>query len=63
MEEKAVPSNQWARIIGHEPGFTYGVYNPHGLSLAKAQEIIGLIEYPHVDLKQPAEIYGTSPRL
>lgn len=63
MEEKAVPSNQWARIIGHEPGFTYGVYNPHGLSLAKAQEIIGLIEYPHVALKQPNAIYGTAGRL
>lgn len=45
MEMAEIPPNIWARIIGHEPGFTYGKYNPDGLTLAKAKEIIERISY------------------
>lgn len=58
MEENSVPANVWARIIGHEPGFTYKIYNPHGLTLAKSREIIELISYPDVEMLIPSEIYG-----
>ena len=63
MEEHGIPSNQWARIIGHEPGFTFGTYNPHGLTLAKKHEIIELIRYPDVPMRPPAEIYGDQQKL
>ncbi|BBE35389.1 tyrosine-type recombinase/integrase [Sphingosinicella microcystinivorans] len=63
MEENSIPANQWARIIGHEPGFTFKVYNPHGLSLPKAKEIIELIDYPEVEFQRPEVIYGDAERL
>ena len=53
MEDHSIPPNQWARIIGHEPGFTYGTYNPAGLSLARMKKIIELIEYPGLTLEPP----------
>ncbi len=54
MEDHGIPPNQWARIIGHEPGFTYGTYNPAGLSLARMRDIIELIEYPGLHFAVPA---------
>ncbi len=44
-EELELPANVWSRIIGHEPGFTYGVYNPTGLTPAKSKKIINRIRY------------------
>lgn len=63
MEENAIPANIWARIIGHEPGFTYATYNPTGLTLRRALEVIELIDYPHVDMPEPASIYGDAAKL
>ena len=63
MENAEVPPNIWARIIGHEPGFTFGTYNPSGLSLLKTQEIINRLRYPGLDLPQPAQLYGTAQKL
>lgn len=53
MERATVPENEWAQVFGHEKGFTYGRYNPDGITLARKQEIIGLIEYPGVVLPSP----------
>lgn len=63
MEEHAIPANVWARIIGHEPGFTYGTYNPTGLTLRRAKETIELIDYPEVNMPIPAEVYGNAAKL
>ncbi len=53
MENAGLPPNQWARIIGHEPGFTYGTYNPHGLTLARMKEIIEVIRYDGLTYQEP----------
>lgn len=53
MENHSIPTNQWARIIGHEPGFTYGTYNPAGLTLDRMKEIIELIDYPGLLFEVP----------
>ena len=53
MENAGLPPNQWARIIGHEPGFTYGTYNPHGLTLARMKEIIEVIRYDGLTYEEP----------
>jgi integrase len=63
MEENAIPANVWARIIGHEPGFTYSVYNPAGLSFQNAKKTIELIDYPDVSMPSPEELYGDEARL
>jgi integrase len=63
MEENNVAASAWARVIGHEPGFTYGTYNPHALSLRRCAEIIELIEYPEVNMRPPAEVYGEAAKL
>ena len=54
MERNRIPVNEWAKMIGHEVGLTYGTYSPHGLTLGRSREIIELIDYPGVDLPQPA---------
>lgn len=46
MERKGVPENEWAQVLGHERGFSYGRYSPNGITLARKAELIGLIEYP-----------------
>jgi integrase len=53
MERKGVPENEWAQVLGHERGFTYGRYNPEGITLARKAELIGLIEYPGVTFPGP----------
>lgn len=63
MEQLGVAPNEWARIIGHEPGFTYGVYSPHGLTLQKKHEIINRLAYRGLALPTPAELYGSADRL
>ena len=50
MERAGVPQNEWAQIFGHERGFTFGVYNPDGITLRRKAEIIGLIDYPGLTL-------------
>lgn len=52
MERAGVPENEWAQVFGHERGFTYARYSPHGITLARKAEIIGQISYP--DLTLPA---------
>lgn len=57
MERAGVSENEWAQVFGHERGFTYGRYSPHGITLKRKAEIISLISYPGVTftkLKQPA---------
>lgn len=49
MERGGVPENEWAQVLGHEKGFTYGRYNPDGITLARKAEIIGLIDYPGLE--------------
>lgn len=63
MEENMIPANVWARIIGHEPGFTYETYNPTGLTLARAREVIELIDYPGVPMPEPSAVYGKGDKL
>jgi integrase len=63
MEENGVAATAWARVIGHEPGFTYGTYNPDALSLRKCAEIIELIDYPEVNMRDPAEVYADAAKL
>lgn len=63
MEENGVQANVWARVIGHEPGFTYKTYNPTGLTLAKSLQTIELIAYPEVPMRPPAALYGNGQRL
>lgn len=50
MERASVPENEWAQVLGHEKGFTYGRYNPDGITLQRKAELIGLIEYPGLEL-------------
>jgi hypothetical protein len=62
MELARVPVGEWAQVFGHERGFTYGVYNPDGITLERAAQIIELIDYPALDLPQisPLERDGTT---
>ena len=53
MERRGVAENEWAQVLGHERGFTYGRYSPHGITLARKAELIGLIEYPDVTFPGP----------
>jgi integrase len=50
MERAGVPENEWAQVFGHERGFTYRVYNPDGVTLARKAELMGLISYPTLKL-------------
>ncbi|WP_310593361.1 DUF6538 domain-containing protein [Pedomonas mirosovicensis] len=59
MEHEQVPADTWARIIGHEPGFTYGVYSPHGLTARKKLQIINKVKYPGLGLPDPDELYSS----
>ena len=52
MERAGVPENEWAQVFGHEKGFTYGRYNPDGITIQRKAEIIGLIAYPGVPLPE-----------
>jgi integrase len=53
MERAQVLENEWAQVFGHERGFTYSVYNPDGISLARKAEIIRIINYPAVAIPHP----------
>lgn len=53
MERAGVPENEWAQVFGHERGFTYGTYNPDGITLGRKADIIALIEYPGVSVPHP----------
>lgn len=52
MERKGVSENEWAQVLGHERGFTYSRYSPHGITLERKAELIGIIEYPEVELPE-----------
>lgn len=54
MERERVPENEWAQVFGHEKGFTYGRYNPDGITLAQKAAIIARIAYPGVNLPEPS---------
>ena len=49
MERGGIPESEWAQVIGHERGFTFGVYNPDGIALERKLQIIKLIKYPGHD--------------
>lgn len=53
MERAGVPENEWAQVLGHERGFTYGRYSPEGITLAQKARLIDLIDYPTVKLPHP----------
>ena len=53
MERAGVPENEWAQVFGHEKGFTYGRYNPDGITLERKAQIISIIEYPGLALPHP----------
>jgi hypothetical protein len=53
MERDRVPENEWAQVFGHEKGFTYGRYNPDGITLEQKAAIIARISYPGVTLPAP----------
>lgn len=46
LEQRGVHQSEVARLVGHEAGFTYGVYSPHGLNLARLKELVELVHYP-----------------
>lgn len=50
MERAGVPENEWAQVLGHERGFTYGRYSPDGIAIQRKAELIGLISYPELVL-------------
>lgn len=50
MERAGVRDSEWAQVFGHERGFTYRVYNPDGITLARKAELMGLISYPTLKL-------------
>ena len=50
MERAGVPMTEWAQVFGHERGFTFRVYNQDGISLQRKADIIGLINYPGLEL-------------
>jgi hypothetical protein len=50
MERAGVLENEWAQVFGHERGFTYKRYNPDGITLERKAEIIGIIDYPGLDV-------------
>lgn len=54
MERARVRENEWAQVLGHEKGFTYGRYNADGITLASKAKIIELIAYPGVKLPEPS---------
>nr|WP_298897659.1 tyrosine-type recombinase/integrase [uncultured Altererythrobacter sp.] len=58
MERKGVSENEWAQVLGHERGFTYSRYSPHGITLERKAELIGLIDYPEVQLPEPPVVRG-----
>ncbi len=49
MERQSVSENEWAQVLGHERGFTYGRYSPNGITLARKAEMIGLIDYAGIE--------------
>lgn len=52
MERAGVLDTEWAQVFGHERGFTYRVYNPDGITLARKAELISLITYPKLTLPE-----------
>lgn len=53
IERAGVMESEWAQVFGHERGFTYGTYNPDGITMARKAEIIGLISYPKLAIPHP----------
>lgn len=45
MERAGVRESDWAQVIGHERGFTYGTYSPHGITMQQKADIIAQIDY------------------
>lgn len=45
MERAGVRESDWAQVIGHERGFTYGTYSPHGITMRQRADIIAKINY------------------
>jgi integrase len=60
MERARVPENEWAEIIGHEKGFTYGVYGS-GNTLERKAGIIALIDYPGLSGRIDRFLKGEEP--
>lgn len=48
MERAGVPEGEWAQVFGHERGFTYGTYNPDGITIERKAQTIALIDYPAI---------------
>lgn len=50
MERAGVRESDWAQVIGHERGFTYGTYSPHGITMSQKAEIIAHINYQNISV-------------
>lgn len=48
LEQKGVHQSEVARLVGHEAGFTFGIYSPQGLNLGRLKDIVELVEYPEI---------------
>jgi integrase len=55
IERAGVAENEWAQVFGHERGFTYSVYNPDGITMARKAAIIELVKYPGLTIPHPAK--------
>ncbi|MFD1959038.1 tyrosine-type recombinase/integrase [Novosphingobium panipatense] len=60
FERAGIPENEAAQILGHERGFTYSRYSPHGITLARKKEIVQLIDYPGLSFPSPTEDHMSS---
>lgn len=50
VERAGVRESDWAQVIGHERGFTYGTYSPNGITMPQKAEIIAHISYQNIGI-------------
>lgn len=50
LDRAHVAQSSTAQLIGHERGFTYDTYSPHGLSVRALRVIVEKVKYPEVKL-------------
>jgi hypothetical protein len=50
LEEKGVPINDIAQLVGHEKTFTSKRYNKVGVSLRRLLSAVSKVSYPNVKL-------------
>jgi integrase len=50
LELAGVNRDRAALVVGHERGFTFRVYNPLGVDVAKLRNVVELVRYPGLEL-------------